>query len=230
MLITIPDVLSSDQVAHARKLLDAAEWIDGKVTAGTQSARVKDNMQIPEGSPAAREIGEMILAALSKNPVFLAAALPSRIFPPLFNRYSGGQSFGTHVDNAIRQFPSAPVRIRTDLSATLFFAGQDEYDGGELCIEDTYGVKKVKLPPGHLVLYPSTSLHHVTPVTRGTRICSFFWLQSMIRDDGHRSLLFDLDLAIQRLGHELAGNPVAEKTAVQITGVYHNLLRQWAEI
>lgn len=230
MLITIPDVLSSDQVAHARKLLDAAEWIDGKVTAGTQSARVKDNMQIPEGSPAAREIGEMILAALSKNPVFLAAALPSRIFPPLFNRYSGGQSFGTHVDNAIRQFPNAPVRIRTDLSATLFFAGQDEYDGGELCIEDTYGVKKVKLPPGHLVLYPSTSLHHVTPVTRGTRICSFFWLQSMIRDDGHRSLLFDLDLAIQRLGHELAGNPVAEKTAVQITGVYHNLLRQWAEI
>ncbi|MBL9180102.1 MAG: Fe2+-dependent dioxygenase [Verrucomicrobiaceae bacterium] len=230
MLITIPDVLSSDQVAHARKLLDAAEWIDGKVTAGTQSARVKDNMQIPEGSPAAREIGEMILAALSKNPVFLAAALPSRIFPPLFNRYSGGQSFGTHVDNAIRQFPNAPVRIRTDLSATLFFAGQDEYDGGELCIEDTYGVKMVKLPPGHLVLYPSTSLHHVTPVTRGARICSFFWLQSMIRDDGHRSLLFDLDLAIQRLGHELAGNPVAEKTAVQITGVYHNLLRQWAEI
>lgn len=230
MLITIPDVLSSDQVAHARKLLDAAEWIDGKVTAGTQSARVKDNMQIPEGSPAAREIGEMILAALSKNPVFLAAALPSRIFPPLFNRYSGGQSFGTHVDNAIRQFPNAPVRIRTDLSATLFFAGQDEYDGGELCIEDTYGVKKVKLPSGHLVLYPSTSLHHVTPVTRGARICSFFWLQSMIRDDGHRSLLFDLDLAIQRLGHELAGNPVAEKTAVQITGVYHNLLRQWAEI
>lgn len=132
MLITIPDVLNSDQVAHARKLLDAAEWIDGKVTAGTQSARVKDNMQIPEGSPAAREIGEMILAALSKNPVFLAAALPSRIFPPLFNRYSGGQSFGTHVDNAIRQFPNAPVRIRTDLSATLFFAGQDEYDGGEL--------------------------------------------------------------------------------------------------
>lgn len=230
MLITIPDVLGSDQVAHARKLLDAAEWIDGKVTAGAQSARVKDNMQIPEGSPVAREIGEMILAALSKNPVFLAAALPSRIFPPLFNRYSGGQSFGTHVDNAIRQFPNAPVRIRTDLSATLFFAGPEEYDGGELCVEDTYGVKRVKLPPGHMVLYPSTSLHHVTPVTRGARICSFFWLQSMVRDDGHRSLLFDLDLAIQRLGHELAGNPVAEKTAVQITGVYHNLLRQWAEI
>ncbi|MEZ5385852.1 MAG: Fe2+-dependent dioxygenase [Prosthecobacter sp.] len=230
MLITIPDVLTPDQVAHARKLLDTAEWIDGKATAGYQSAKAKDNMQLPEGSPAAREIGEMILAALSQNPLFLAAALPLRIFPPLFNRYSGGQSFGTHVDNAIRQFPNAPVRIRTDLSATLFFAGPEEYDGGELCVEDTYGVKKVKLPPGHMVLYPSTSLHHVTPVTRGARICSFFWLQSMIRDDGHRSLLFDLDLAIQRLGQEFGGNPVAEKTTVQLTGVYHNLLRQWAEM
>ena len=230
MLITIPDVLTPDQVAHARKLLDAAEWIDGKATAGYQSAKAKDNMQLPEGSPAAREIGEMILAALSQNPLFLAAALPLRIFPPLFNRYSGGQSFGTHVDNAIRQFPNAPVRIRTDLSATLFFAGPEEYDGGELCVEDTYGVKKVKLPPGHMVLYPSTSLHHVTPVTRGARICSFFWLQSMIRDDGHRSLLFDLDLAIQRLGRELGGHPVAEKSTVQLTGVYHNLLRQWAEM
>lgn len=230
MLITIPDVLTPDQITHARKLLDTAEWIDGKVTAGYQSAKAKDNMQLPEGSPAAREIGEMILAALSQNPLFLAAALPLRIFPPLFNRYSGGQSFGTHVDNAIRQFPNAPVRIRTDLSATLFFAGPEEYDGGELCVEDTYGVKKVKLPPGHMVLYPSTSLHHVTPVTRGARICSFFWLQSMIRDDGHRSLLFDLDLAIQRLGRELGGHPVAEKSTVQLTGVYHNLLRQWAEM
>lgn len=230
MLLTIPDVLTSDQVAHARQLLASAEWIDGKVTAGHQSAKAKDNMQLPEGSPAAREIGEMILAALSKNPLFLAAALPLRIFPPLFNRYSGGQSFGTHVDNAIRQFPNAPMRIRTDLSATLFFAAPEEYDGGELCVEDTYGVKRVKLPPGHLVLYPSTSLHHVTPVTRGARVCSFFWLQSMIRDDGHRSLLFDLDLAIQRLGREFGGQPEADKTNVQLTGVYHNLLRQWAEM
>lgn len=230
MLLTIPDVLTPEQIAHARQLLDAADWVDGKVTAGYQSAKAKDNMQLPEGSPAAKELGEMILAALSKNPLFLAAALPLRIFPPLFNRYAGGQSFGTHVDNAIRQFPNAPVRIRTDLSATLFFAAPEEYDGGELCIEDTYGVKSVKLPPGHMVLYPATSLHHVTPVTRGARICSFFWLQSMIRDDGQRSLLFDLDLAIQRLGHELAGNSVAEKTSVQLTGVYHNLLRQWAEM
>lgn len=230
MLITIPDVLSPEQVTQARQILDAAEWVDGKVTAGHQSSRAKDNMQIPEGHPAARELGEMILNALGRNPLFLSAALPLRIFPPLFNRYSGGQSFGTHVDNAIRQVPGTSMRIRTDLSATLFFAGPEEYDGGELCVEDTYGVKRVKLPPGHMVLYPATSLHHVTPVTRGARICSFFWLQSMIRDDGQRSLLFDLDLAIQRLGHELQGNDVAEKTSVQLTGVYHNLLRQWAEM
>lgn len=230
MLITIPDVLTAAQVAQARQILDAADWIDGKVTAGYQSSKTKDNMQLPEGSPAARELGDMILAALSKNPLFLAAALPLRIFPPLFNRYAGGQSFGTHVDNAIRQIPGTPLRIRTDLSATLFFAGPEEYDGGELCVEDTYGVKKVKLPPGHMVLYPATSLHHVTPVTRGARICSFFWLQSMIRDDGQRSLLFDLDLAIQRIGRDLAGNSVGETTSVQLTGVYHNLLRQWAEM
>ncbi|MCF7785459.1 MAG: Fe2+-dependent dioxygenase [Prosthecobacter sp.] len=230
MLISIPDVLSAEQVAHARQLLDATDWVDGKGTAGYQSAKAKDNMQLPEDSPAARELGEMILSALSKNSLFHAAALPQRIFPPLFNRYSGGQSFGTHVDNAIRIHPTAPVRIRTDLSATLFFAGPEEYDGGELCIEDTYGVQRIKLPPGHMVLYPSTSLHHVTPVTRGARICSFFWLQSMIRDNGQRSLLFDLDLAIQRLGRDLKNNPVADQTGVQLTGVYHNLLRQWAEM
>ncbi|MES2597754.1 MAG: Fe2+-dependent dioxygenase [Verrucomicrobiota bacterium] len=230
MLITIPDVLTPEQVAKARQILDAAEWVDGKVTAGHQSARAKDNMQLPEGSPAAKELGDMVLSGLSKNLLFLSAALPLKIFPPLFNRYSGGQSFGTHVDNAIRQVPGTPVRIRTDLSATLFFAAPEEYDGGELCVEDTYGVHSVKLPPGHMVLYPSTSLHHVTPVTRGARICSFFWLQSMLRDDGQRSLMFDLDLAIQRLSSELKGNPVAEKTSVQLTGVYHNLLRQWAEM
>jgi PKHD-type hydroxylase len=230
MLVTIPELLSPEQVAEARQILDAADWVDGRVTAGHQSAQAKDNMQIPEGHPAASRLGEMILAALARNPLFLAAALPLRIFPPLFNRYSGGQSFGTHVDNAIRQIPGTPLRIRTDLSATLFFAGPEEYDGGELCVEDTYGVHRVKLPAGHMVLYPSTSLHHVTPVTRGARICSFFWLQSMIRDDGRRSLMFDLDLAIQRLGGELKGSPVAEKTSVQLTGVYHNLLRQWAEM
>lgn len=214
------------QVAEARKLLETAEWVDGKVTAGYQSARAKDNQQIPEGHPAARQVGEMIVKALGQNPLFLSAALPLQVFPPLFNRYTGGQSFGTHVDNAIRQVPGTPHRIRTDLSATLFFAPPEEYDGGELCVEDTYGVKSVKLPPGHMVLYPSTSLHHVKPVTRGARLCSFFWIQSMVRDDGQRSILFDLDLAIQRLSRDHPDHP----SSVQLTGVYHNLLRQWAEM
>jgi PKHD-type hydroxylase len=226
MLLKIPDVLTPEQVAEARKILDAAEWVDGKVTAGHQSARAKDNMQIPEGHPAARQVGDMILKALGRNPLFIAAALPLHVFPPLFNRYSGGQAFGTHVDNSIRQVPGTPHRIRTDLSCTLFFAGPEEYDGGELCVEDTYGVHAVKLPPGHMVLYPSTSLHHVKPVTRGARLCSFFWLQSMVRDDGQRSILFDLDLAIQRLNKD---HP-EHASAVQLTGVYHNLLRQWAEV
>jgi PKHD-type hydroxylase len=230
MLLSIPNVLTAEQVAQARQILDAAEWVDGKVTAGHQSSRAKDNQQIPEGSPASRQLGELILGALGRNPLFLSAALPAQVFPPLFNRYSGGQSFGTHVDNAIRQVTGSGHRIRTDLSATLFFAGPDEYDGGELCVEDTYGVHSVKLPPGHLVLYPATSLHHVKPVTRGTRVCSFFWVQSMIRDYSRRSLLFDLDLGIQRLNRELSSQPAAMQTAVQITGVYHNLLRQWAEV
>lgn len=230
MLLTIPDVLTPEQVALGRQLLDQADWVDGRVTAGHQSAKAKDNLQIPEGHPIANQLGEMIVTALGRNPVFLSAALPLRVFPPLFNRYSGGQSFGTHVDNAIRQLTGTPHRIRTDLSATLFFAGPEEYDGGELCVEDTYGVQRIKLPPGHLVLYPSTSLHHVTPVTRGVRVCSFFWIQSMVREDGRRSLLFDLDLGIQRLSRDLPDNPVATQTAVQLTGVYHNLLRQWAEL
>lgn len=226
MLISIPNVLTAEQVAATRKILDAAEWVDGKVTAGFQSAQAKDNVQIPEGHPVARQVGDMILKALGSNPLFLSAALPLHVFPPLFNRYSGGQKFGTHVDNSIRQVPGMPHRIRTDLSATLFFAAPEEYDGGELCVEDTYGVKSVKLPAGHMILYPATSLHHVTPVTRGARVCSFFWLQSMVRDDAKRSLLFDLDLSIQRLSRDHPEHP----SAVQLTGVYHNLLRQWAEV
>ena len=230
MLLQIPDVLTSEQVAEARGILDKADWTDGRATAGHQSAQAKDNLQIPEGHPAARQLGETILRALGRNPLFFAAALPLHVFPPLFNRYAGGQSFGTHVDNSIRQVPGAPMRIRTDLSATLFFAGPEEYDGGELVVEDTYGGKSVKLPAGHLVLYPATSLHHVRPVTRGARVCSFFWIQSMIRDDGRRSLLFDLDQGIQRLNHELSGQEAARLASVQLTGVYHNLLRQWAEM
>jgi PKHD-type hydroxylase len=226
MLLSIPDVLTGSQLAEARQILDKAEWVDGKVTAGYQSAKAKDNQQIPEGHPAAQQLGRMILSALGNNPLFVSAALPAQIFPPLFNRYTGGQSFGTHVDNSIRQVPGTPHRIRTDISATLFFAGPDEYDGGELCVEDTYGLQKVKLPAGHMVLYPATSLHNVRPVTRGARICSFFWIQSMVRDDGRRSILFDLDLGIQRLNRESPNHPAA----VQFTGVYHNLLRQWAEV
>jgi PKHD-type hydroxylase len=230
MLITIPDVLNAEQVVEARKLLDGAEWVDGRVTAGYQSARAKDNVQLPELHPVARQVGATILQALGKNLLFLSAALPLHVVPPLFNRYSGGQSYGNHVDNSIRNMPGTNHRVRTDLSATLFFSAPDEYDGGELVMEDTYGVKTVKLPPGQMVLYPSTSLHHVKPVTRGARLCSFFWIQSMVRDDGRRTLLLDLDLGIQRLSRDLADNPVASQTAVQLTGVYHNLLRQWAEV
>jgi PKHD-type hydroxylase len=226
MLIPIPDVLTAEQVTQARQILDRAEWVDGRVTAGPQSARTKDNQQLPEDSAAARELGQMILSALQRNPLFITAALPLQVFPPLFNRYQGGQSFGTHVDNAIRQIPGTPHRIRTDLSATLFFSGPEDYDGGELVVEDTYGVHSVKLPPGHLVLYPSTSLHHVRPVTRGARICSFFWIQSMIRDDGARTLLFDLDASIQSISRDLPDHP----SAVQLTGIYHNLVRRWAEL
>jgi PKHD-type hydroxylase len=226
MLLQIPDVLSIEQVAHARRLLDAADWVDGRVTAGRQSAQVKDNLQLPEDHPVARELGDMILTALQQSALFASAALPLRVFPPLFNRYQGGHSFGSHVDNAIRQIAGTPLRIRTDLSATLFLAEPDEYEGGELIVEDTYGVHSVKLPAGHLVLYPSTSLHHVRPVTSGARIASFFWIQSMLRDDGERTLLFDLDNAIQRLTVDLPEHPAA----VQLTAVYHNLVRRWADL
>lgn len=226
MMVSIPGVLSVEQVATARQMLDAAEWVDGRVTAGHQSARTKDNVQLPEGHPTAVAVGEMILTGLAQSSLFMSAALPLKVFPPLFNRYSGGQSFGTHVDNAIRQDPRTGGRIRTDLSATLFLAGPEEYDGGELSVEDSYGVHRVKLAAGSMVLYPATSLHHVTPVTRGARVSSFFWLQSMIRSDGDRTLLFDMDQAIQRVERESPGSAAA----VQLTGVYHNLLRRWAEM
>jgi PKHD-type hydroxylase len=226
MLLHIPDILTAEQVAHCRQKLDQADWVDGRITAGHQSARAKDNMQLPEDHPAARELGELILTAMQNNPLFMAAALPLKVFPPLFNRYQGGQSFGTHVDNAVRQVTGTPHRVRTDLSATLFLAGPEEYDGGELSVEDTYGLHNVKLPAGHLILYPASSLHHVRPVTRGARVASFFWIQSMVRDDGQRTLLFDLDMAIQRISGELSDHP----SVIQLTGVYHNLLRQWAEM
>ena len=223
MLIAIPEVFNKEQTRQLRTQLDGAEWVDGKVTAGHQSALSKRNSQIPENSPIARAVGERVLQALGSNALFRSAALPLRVFPPLFNRYAGGQDFGTHVDNAIRTHAASGHRIRTDLSCTLFFSEPDEYDGGELIVEDTSGSKSVKLPAGHMVLYPSTSLHHVTPVTRGARVSSFFWLQSMVRSDEQRRLLFDLDNGIQMLEQGSAA-------AVKLTGVYHNLLRQWVEM
>jgi PKHD-type hydroxylase len=226
MLLRIPDVLTPDQVAQCRAALDAAQWVDGRVTAGFQSARTKDNLQVPEGHPAAVQCGDMIVAALERNPLFLSAALPLRVFPPLFNRYSGGQAFGTHVDNAIRQIPGTPHRIRTDLSATLFLTPPGDYDGGELMIEDAFGAHAVKLPPGHMVLYPATSLHHVRPVTRGARVGSFFWVQSMVADDAERTLLFDLDSAIRTLGRDVPDAP----QVVSLTGIYHNLIRRWTQL
>jgi PKHD-type hydroxylase len=226
MLLQIPDVLSADQVAHARRMLDTADWVDGRVTAGHQSARAKENVQVREDDPVGRQLGETILGALQRNQLFISAALPLRVFPPLFNCYRGGDSFGNHVDNAVRQVPGTSVRIRTDLSATLFLADPDEYEGGELLVEDTYGVHSVKLPAGHMVLYPSSSLHNVQPVTRGARLASFFWIQSMLRDDAERTLLFDLDTAIQRLTVDMPEHPAA----LQLTAVYHNLLRRWADL
>jgi len=225
MLIEIPDVLMPEQVAQSRELLDQAEWVDGRVTAGYQSAQVKRNMQLPETHPAAQQLGEMIHIALQSSSLFMAAALPLRVFPPLFNLYQGGQDFGAHVDNAIRQVNGTSYRVRTDLSATLFLSQPEEYDGGELLVEDTYGLHRVKLPAGHMVLYPASSLHQVRPVTRGARIASFFWIQSMVRDDGARTLLFDLDMAIQHLRQDVPDH----SSTLQLTSVYHNLLRRWAE-
>jgi PKHD-type hydroxylase len=226
MLLQVPNVLSAEQVRECRSALEQADWVDGRITAGHQSSKAKHNQQLPEDSPTARRLGQLVLASLERNPLFISAALPQRIFPPLFNRYDAGQSFGVHVDNAIRQVANTPHRLRTDISATLYLAAPEEYDGGELLVEDTYGAHSVKLPAGHLILYPATSLHRVQPVTRGVRWASFFWIQSMVRDDGQRTLLFDLDLAIQRLGHDVPDHA----SVVALTGVYHNLLRRWSDV
>ena len=226
MIVNIPDVLMPEQAAKARKALEQAEWVDGRITSGYQSAKVKNNRQVAEGHPVARELGDMILNALGKNAMFMSAALPFQVFPPLFNRYEGGETFGTHVDNAIRPVTGTPHRLRADISATLFLSNPEDYDGGELVVEDTYGLHSIKLPAGHMILYPASSLHHVTPVSRRVRLASFFWVQSMVRDDGQRTLLYDLDISIQRLHQDLPNHAVG----VQLVGVYNNLLRQWAEV
>lgn len=225
MLLRIPAVLSAEQVDEVHERLLAADWVDGSVTAGYQSARAKQNLQLPQDSADARELGDLILASLSHNSQFMSAALPGKIYPPMFNCYQQGGHFGTHVDNAVRMVPGTPIKIRTDLSMTLFLSDPEEYEGGELVIEDTYGSHSVKLAAGDLVLYPSTSLHRVTPVTRGRRLASFFWLQSLVRSDEQRTLLYELDQSIQTLAARQQDAP----ELISLTGVYHNLVRQWAE-
>ena len=227
MLLQIPGVLAKPAVAELRRALDAAPWVDGNVTSGPQAALAKRNRQLPQDSPAARAAGAAIVAALEKSPLFMSAALPHTILPPLFNRYGVGEGFGSHIDNAVRMNVETGRRIRTDLSATLFLSEPGDYDGGELTVEDTYGDHAVKLEAGDLILYPATSLHVVTPITRGERVAAFFWIQSLIRSDAQRTLLFDMDVAIQSLTAKLGG---AEPAIVSLTGAYHNLLRQWAEM
>ncbi len=225
MLIHIPKVLTLEQVAQIRAELEKADWADGRNTAGYLAQRVKDNNQVPDAHPVGRKLGDMILTILEKHPTFTSAALPLKVVPPLFNRYTEKQNYGRHVDGAIRPIFGTPHRVRTDLSATLFLTAPEDYDGGELVIEDTFGPGRIKLPAGDMVLYPGTSVHHVEPVTRGTRLASFFWIQSMVREDSQRTMLFDLDNAIQGLGRDVPDHP----SVVKLAGLYHNLLRQWAD-
>lgn len=227
MLIRIPAVLTGEEIATLRQQLDKADWQDGRLTAGIQSHEVKRNRQLDPESQTALQLGQFILDRLAQNALFMSAALPHRILPPMFNRYEQAETFGIHVDNAIRAMPLTRERLRTDLSMTLFLSEPDSYDGGELMIEGQYGAQSVKLPAGDMVLYPSNSLHQVTPVTRGARISSFFWLQSMVRSTEQRTILFDLDQSIQSLGARHGAN---SPEAVQLTGIYHNLIRMWAEL
>ncbi|MBZ6379651.1 Fe2+-dependent dioxygenase [Pacificimonas flava] len=226
MMLKIPNVLSKDEVTELRKLIDSGEWVDGNETSGHQSRLTKRNMQLKEGSEVQQKAGQAVVAALGRTPAFIAAALPLKVFPPLFNRYSGGEEFGTHVDNAIRQLRGSDFRIRSDLSCTLFLAEPGSYEGGELVVEDLFGEQTVKLPVGHAVLYPASSLHRVTPVTSGARVASFFWLQSMVRNNEQREHLYRLDTVVQRLTEEKGGN---DPSVRELTNLYHNLLRQWAD-
>jgi PKHD-type hydroxylase len=230
MLVQIPDVLNAEQVRTIRARLAGGgdAWVDGRVSAGHQGAQVKENLQIAEESAVARELGAIVLAAIERHPLFISAALPHRVYPPMFNRYDGasGMHFGSHVDGALRLVPGTDTKLRTDLSATLFISAPEDYDGGELLVEDVYGVQRVKLAAGSMVLYPGTSLHQVTPVTRGSRLASFFWIQSMVRDATQRALLFDLDMAMVRLTRDAPGHA----SLVSLTGCYHNLLRMWSDV
>jgi PKHD-type hydroxylase len=226
-MIQVPGVLASQDLALIRRLIDSAEWVDGNVTSGPQAALAKRNRQLPEDSKAARRAGELVLEALGRSLLFMAAALPAKIWPPLFNRYGVGEQFAMHVDNAVRLGRGGAERLRSDLSATLFLADPASYDDGELVVEDTYGAHEVKLAAGDLILYPASSLHHVTAVTRGERVAAFFWVQSMVRDDSRRRLLFEMDVAVQSLAGELGQG---HRSVVALTGTYHNLLRMWAAV
>lgn len=227
MLITIPDVLSAEELAHIRKVLETTQWVDGRATAGDQAALVKKNLQVPVDSPAAQELSQIVMRALGRNPTFSSAALPMHVLPPMFNRYDVGMTFGAHVDGSIRVVPGTGMRIRTDVSSTLFLTPPEDYDGGELVVHDTYGVHKVKLPAGHLVVYPATSMHSVTPVTRGSRWASFFWTQSMVKDDWRRNMLYDLDMSIIQIRQQM---PDDHQAVVGLTAHYHNLIRHWSEL
>ena len=226
MMLPIPDLLDAAATARLRAILEAGIWVDGNVTSGHQAALAKRNMQLDEDSDAAREAGQIVLEALGRSPLFIAAALPLKIFPPLFNRYQGGEAFGTHIDNAVRVHRVTGLSVRSDLSATLFLSDPDSYDGGELVVEGAAGAQAVKLPAGSLILYPASSLHRVEPVTRGMRLASFFWLQSMVRDSAARDLLFDLDRAVQDMAAALGQD---HRSVISLTGIYHNLLRRWAD-
>ncbi|SEW02888.1 Fe2+-dependent dioxygenase [Luteibacter sp. 329MFSha] len=225
MLMHIPDVLSKDQVAGMRLALDGADWTDGRETVGPQGAKVKRNLQLPDASPLRRELGDLVLAALRRHPLFHAAVLPLRTISPRFNRYEGGGEYGFHIDGAVMHAGTGDTHVRSDISCTVFLSEPDDYDGGELIVSDTYGEHEVKLPAGDAIVYPSSSLHRVAPVTRGARVASFFWIQSMVRDDGERRLLLEMDTAIRTLSSSGAD----QAAILQLTGVYHNLLRRWAE-
>jgi len=226
MLLRVPEVLSAEAVQRCRRIIEGADWADGRITAGTQSEQVKNNRQLPEDSEAARAARAIVLEGLSKSALFITGALPKKTFPPLFNRYDGSaNAFGNHIDNAVRTSKATGLWVRTDLSATLFLSQPDEYEGGELVIEDTFGTQAIKLAAGDLILYPASSVHRVEPVTRGTRLASFFWIESMVRDDAQRRLLFDLDMAILTL----RGSAGDSEPVVKLTGCYHNLLRMWAD-
>ena len=225
MLITIPNALTEEEVAQCRGALDEATWADGRHSAGYLSQAVKNNAQLPDDDPTARQLGEMIIVALEKNALFAAAALPLKVLPPLFNRYSDGQSYGGHIDGAIRPITGTPLRVRTDLSATLFLSDPGSYDGGELVVKDTFGERSTKLAAGDMVLYPGTSVHRVEPVTQGVRLAAFFWIQSMVSDNTQRTILYELDSAIQKLAKDLPEH----SALVDLAGVYHNLLRCWAD-